>query len=321
MSKELRKINEDKESLHSRNQHRSRYDFQQLINNCQELAPFVFLNEYEHESIDFSNPKAVKVLNRALLKCFYGIGNWDVPENYLCPPIPGRADYIHYMADLLGACNNEVVPIGKSISVLDIGVGANCVYPIIGHKEYGWHFVGSDIDPIAIRSAKNIIASNPSLSNFMECRQQNHLSSIFRGIVKQDEVFDISICNPPFHSSLAEAKAGTYQKWKNLGIKKTTKSNLNFGGQNSELWCKGGELGFVSKMIMESAQIPKKCFWFSSLVSKKLNLEGIYKVLQKVTPFEVKTIPMAQGQKKSRIVAWTFLDKIQQKQWQLKRWH
>jgi 23S rRNA (adenine1618-N6)-methyltransferase len=319
MAPPSKKSSTEKEDLHPRNKHRSRYDFKQLIASCKELEPFVAVNQYDIETIDFTNPIAVKALNRALLKYFYGISNWDIPENYLCPPIPGRADYIHYIADLLSTCNNGVIPQGNSIKVLDIGVGANCVYPIIGTKEYGWHFVGTDIDSIAIKSAKQIINSN-NLADSIECRQQTSSSTIYRGIIKSDEVFDISICNPPFHSSLAEALEGTQRKWKNLGIKKTNTTRLNFGGQNNELWCKGGEAGFINSMIEESAQIPHKCFWFSTLVSKKSNLLGVYRALAQVQAQEVKTIDMAQGQKISRIVAWTFLTKAQQKQWVLKRW-
>jgi 23S rRNA (adenine1618-N6)-methyltransferase len=39
------------------------------------------------------------------------------------PPIPGRADYIHQIADLLATCNKKVVPTGADIRILDIGVG------------------------------------------------------------------------------------------------------------------------------------------------------------------------------------------------------
>ncbi|RTY85461.1 DUF890 domain-containing protein, partial [Staphylococcus aureus] len=94
---------QQKSELHVRNLHRSRYDFPQLIKTCPELAPFVRLNPYNDLSIDFSDPQAVKMLNKALLKHFYGIQYWDIPQDFLCPPIPGRADYIHYLADLLSA--------------------------------------------------------------------------------------------------------------------------------------------------------------------------------------------------------------------------
>ena len=306
-----------KSELHLRNKHRSQYDFKQLIKSCPELSKFVSVNKYNNESINFADPKAVKILNKALLKLFYGIENWDIPKNYLCPPIPGRADYIHYMADLLSSCNHKIIP--KKITILDIGIGANCVYPIIGNKEYGWHFVGSDIDKVAIHSAEKIIESN-NLTNAIECRLQKSATSIFENIIQPNEVFDLTICNPPFHSSFEEANSGTQRKLKNLSVNKNSKTILNFGGQNAELFCEGGEKSFIQNMIEESAKIAEACFWFSTLISKKSNLAGVYQSLKNAKAIDVKTIEMAQGNKVSRVVAWTFLNKIQQKEWAKKSW-
>ena len=131
----------EKTTLHPRNPHRFRYDFEQLFVSCPELKPFVARNEHGIETIDFSDPEAVKMLNKALLIANYEIQNWDIPKNYLCPPIPGRADYIHYLADLLANSNNEIIPEGETVVGLDIGIGANCIYPIIGNSTYGWSFV------------------------------------------------------------------------------------------------------------------------------------------------------------------------------------
>lgn len=297
----------EKAGLHPRNKHRERYDFKQLINNCPELAPFVKLNEYEDESIDFFDPEAVKMLNKALLKHYYEISYWDIPANYLCPPIPGRADYIHYMADVLCSSNPaKKIPTGNQIKCLDIGVGANCVYPVIGNKEYGWSFVGTDIDPVSIASANKIIELNPSLKGNIEIRLQKNTENIFNGIIQQDEHFDLTICNPPFHSSRAEAQSGTTRKLSNLKRKKILKPTLNFGGQSNELWCNGGEEKFVADMIQQSKQFATSCFWFSTLISKSSNLNSAYYALKNVGATEVKTIPMSQGNKVSRIVAWTF---------------
>ena len=309
----------EKSGLHPRNPHRFRYDFEQLIKSCPELKPFVSLNKYKNESIDFANPDAVKMLNRALLKQFYNISYWDIPENYLCPPIPGRADYIHYIADLLASCNEGEIPKGKNISVLDIGVGANCVYPIIGHKEYGWKFVGTDIDPLAIGTARKIVESNSSLKGFVECRQQKSPTDIFFGVLKENEKFDVSICNPPFHASREEAQEVAMRKQNNLGYKKSEKPILNFGGQDAELWTPGGELEFVTRMIEESAEIPDNIFWFSTIISKSENLQLLYRVLERVNAFDVKKIEMSQGQKISRILAWTFLNKKKQGEWRFDR--
>jgi 23S rRNA (adenine1618-N6)-methyltransferase len=311
--------NKEKTELHPRNKHRERYDFQQLINTCPELAPFVKLNNYNDESIDFFNPNAVKMLNKALLKQYYSINNWEIPDGYLCPPIPSRADYVHYIADLLSTKNNNKIPIGKHIKCLDIGVGANCIYPIIGHKEYGWTFIGSDIDAISINSANKIIELNPALKPFIELRLQTHKQDIINGILKKDERIDVTICNPPFHASRAEAQLGTQRKLNNLTQKKNTKLVLNFGGQNNELWCEGGEIQFIKALIYQSKQYADSCFWYSTLVSKDSSLNSIYEALKQTKAHEIKTINIQQGNKISRIVAWTFLNEIQQNDW-IKNW-
>ena len=310
----------EKQGLHIRNKHRHGYDFAKLIQCCPQLTSYVSVNKYGTTTIDFSNAEAVKLLNKALLQYFYYVSYWDIPANYLCPPIPGRADYLHYMADLLSECNGRIIPKGSAIHVLDIGVGANCVYPLIGNSEYGWHFVGTDIDALAVKSAKHIIVIN-NLTKTVECRLQKSRSDIYKGAIQMGELFDIAICNPPFHASLAAANAGTERKWKNLGVKKNASSALNFGGQNAELWCEGGELSFIKKMIVQSADLPTSCFWYSTLVSKSEHLQAIYHELNKVKVLDIKTIAMAQGQKQSRIVAWTFLSTQQQKEWAAKRWN
>ena len=315
----MEKHKEEKSTLHIRNKHRDRYDFNILIKACPELSLHVFLNKYGDKSIDFSDPKAVKALNKALLCHFYQIKFWDIPQDYLCPPIPGRADYLHYASDLLASCNNQSVPRGEKIKVLDIGVGANCVYPIIGHQEYGWSFVGSDIDELAIRSARKIVEVNPPLKNAVAIRLQTAKTKIFENIIHNGEYFDLTICNPPFHASAQEALMGTQRKVRNLGNKNYLKPVLNFGGQQSELWIEGGELAFIGKMIEESKGYKTQCFWFTSLVSKSENLGFLFALLEKAGVAETRTNEMVTGNKITRIVAWTFLNEKQQADW-VRRW-
>lgn len=321
MSQKKKVQPKEKAKIHPRNKHKERYDFKVLVEACPELAPFVKLNIHNDESIDFADAEAVKMLNKSLLKHFYNIENWDIPEGYLCPPIPGRADYIHHLADLVRIYNYGKIPTGSSIKCLDIGIGANGVYPIIGNNEYGWTFIGSDIDIVSIESVQKLIDNNPFLKEVIDCRLQTNPKDIFTGILKEGEFIDFTICNPPFHASKAEAEAGTLRKLSNLNQKVVKKVNLNFGGQNGELWCEGGEERFVRTMIRQSRQFKNNCFWFSSLISKQSNLKSIYEALEKAEAFEVKTLPMGQGNKTSRIVAWTFLDKEQQKEWKNNRWN
>ncbi len=324
----------EKSGLHPRSKHRGQYDFEQLIQANTKLAEFVTLNDYNEASIDFANPQAVKTLNQALLKHFYNISDWNIPEKYLCPPIPGRADYLHYIADLLSTVNGGVIPYGRHIRVLDIGVGANGIYPLIGQREYGWQFIGTDIDPTAIVNAQKTVNANIGLSEVIKLRLQTSFTNIFTGIVQKNEAFDISMCNPPFHRSLQEAQAGSARKWQNLN-KNTGKNQgknqsknkeknepilLNFGGQNGELHFEGGEDAFVNRMIKESQIFKSQCLWFTTLISKATTLPGVYRALKNANAVTVKTIDMSQGQKKSRIVAWTFLNATQQKHWRNKHW-
>lgn len=286
-----------KEGLHPRNRFRSLYDFPQLIACSPALAVFVKANAYGDASIDYADPHAVKSLNQALLKHAYGLQHWDIPPGYLCPPIPGRSDYVHHLADLLAERR------GPSVRVLDIGTGANCIYPLIGASEYGWRFVGAEVDPAAFRWAQKLVAANPSLSGLIECRLQKSSIECFRGIIQPGEHFDLTMCNPPFHASAADAAAGTQRKLRNLGGKHGV---LNFGGKEGELWCEGGELAFIRRMITQSVVFSDRCGWFTTLVSKSAHLPRLEQALIQVKASDVKIIEMSQGQKKSRILAWAF---------------
>lgn len=293
--------------MHPKNKHQGRYDLVGLSISNPKLKAFVKPNAYNDLSIDFANPKAVKALNQALLAEDYQIAEWDIPDHFLCPPIPGRADYIHYLADLIDADKS------KKMTGLDIGVGANAIYPLIGHREYGWDFIGADINANAIKNAQAIVDAN-GLNNCIQFRLQSHEHQILKGIIQADDAFDFTMCNPPFHASLEDAQAVTQRKIyslaKNAGkqLTKTINAKLNFGGQGAELFCKGGELGFIERMIKESALYKNQCRWFTTLVSKASNLPKIERSLKAIAAKKVKIVEMSQGQKQSRFVAWSYVN-------------
>ncbi|OED43675.1 23S rRNA (adenine(1618)-N(6))-methyltransferase [Endozoicomonas sp. (ex Bugula neritina AB1)] len=298
-------------SLHPRNPHQGRYDLEALSLSTPELKPFLTTNPRAELTINFSDENAVLCLNRALLKHFYKVTHWQLPKGYLCPPIPGRADYIHYLADLLTTTrNSDQPPHDSSVKVLDIGTGANCIYPIIGSQSYGWQFTASDIDPVSVRTARLIVDSNPCLKGRINIKQQDDSSKLFTGIIQPDDRYDLTLCNPPFHGSPKEAQAGTQRKWRNLNKHKTEttqSSTLNFGGQKAELWCEGGEIRFLKQMINESVRFAHQVCWFTSLVSKGDNIQPLKRLLKQKGALHIKVIKMAQGQKTSRFIAWSFL--------------
>ncbi|MEI6866011.1 23S rRNA (adenine(1618)-N(6))-methyltransferase RlmF [Flavicella sp.] len=304
MSVKTESPREEKSKLHPRNKHRGRYNFKELIETLPALKPFVSQNEYKDYSIDFFNPNAVKSLNKALLLRYYNLKEWKIPKGFLCSPVPGRADYIHYLADLLAENNESKIPRGIDVKCIDIGVGANCIYPILGHQEYGWSFVGVDIEQASLNSAENILNANPTIKGAIELRLQPNSKDIFRGAIQENEKFTLSICNPPFHTSAEAAASATKRKLKNLKSKGA--ETLNFGGQHNELWCEGGEISFLKNMIRQSKHHADNVVWFTSLVSKKENVRPLKVLLKKLGATSVKAISMGQGTKTSRILAWTF---------------
>jgi len=293
-------------NLHPNNKHQQGYNFSELCEVYTDLKAFVFVNEYGTETIDFANPKAVKAINTALLFKYYNLTFWEFPDDNLCPPIPGRVDYIHYLADLLKASE-----IHEHAKILDIGTGANCIYPLLGNAEYTWSFVGTDIDKKSLDRAEKILKKN-NLSEFITLKHQKDSAQIFSGILDDTDKFSATVCNPPFYRSQEEAMQANSRKMEGLG---NTDSGRNFSGKQQELWYKGGEKAFIHTYLYESSKFKNQCFWFTTLVSKKENAESMYDSLKKLGATEIKTIPMHQGNKVTRVVAWTFLTKNEQKDW------
>ncbi len=279
-------------------------------------------NAHGDQSIDFANAQSVRLLNRALLQAWYGVQAWTIPADYLCPPIPGRADYVHEIADLLAQDFRERVPFGPGVMGLDVGVGANLVYPLVAVGEFGWTMLGSDTDPVALANADAILAANPGLRERIELRSQLDATAAFAGMIGPGTWLDFTLCNPPFHASLADAAAGSQRKWQNLGREDQggEAPNLNFGGKAAELCCPGGEVGFISRMIRESIAYRAQCLWFTSLVSRATNLPLLREVLVEAGVAESQELIMTQGQKQSRVLAWTWLKPKVRRDWAAARW-
>jgi len=302
----MKDSNPTKKKLHPRNKHNKLYDFEKLTHYVPELTSFLKKNPSGTDTIDFAIPEAVVLLNKAILMSDYKITFWEMPKTNLCPPIPGRADYIHYIADLLAETNNNEIPIGKRIKILDLGIGANIIYPMIGVAEYGWEFVGSEIDNDSIKTANLIVMNNLHLKQNVTIRKQENKRNILKNIIKEKEYFDVVICNPPFFNSKEEALSKTVQKLKNLGKDNSGKTIQNFSGQNNELWCEGGEKAFITNYIYESKHFKSQAIWFTTLVSNKDHLKHLQSILKKVETKETRIINMEQGNKIARILAWKY---------------
>lgn len=294
--------------MHKKNKHTDDYDFNQLSLVHTDLKSFIFTNANNKKTIDFANPKAVKALNTALLKSHYDVAFWDFPDHFLCPPIPGRVDYIHHVSDLLNRSK-----LTENITVLDIGTGANCIYPLLGNAEYNWSFIGVDSNDDALKEAQNIIDKN-NLQDQIKLKKQNDNAHVLSGVLSETDKVTVTMCNPPFFKNEEDALKATTSKLKGLG-KPTDQMVRNFAGQAHELWYKGGEKAFLHNYLYESSLLKTQSYWYTSLVSNKDNVKTINQSLKKLGATAVLTIGMNIGNKKSRIVAWTFLDEQQKEDW------
>ena len=102
--------------------------------------------------------------------------------------------------------------------------------------------------------------------------------------------------------SAEEARGANRRKTRNLG----NNAVRNFSGNNNELWYPGGEKAFLHNYLYQSSLYKDISVWFTSLVSKKETIKSLQKSGEKLKVKTMKIIPMHQGNKVTRIVAWQF---------------
>lgn len=87
-------------TIHPRNRYADQIpDFAALARGFPELQQYV-RNHNGKASIDFRDAHACKCLTKALLHDDFNI-TWDIPNGQLVPPLANRANYIHWLEDLL----------------------------------------------------------------------------------------------------------------------------------------------------------------------------------------------------------------------------
>ncbi|KAJ3693961.1 hypothetical protein LUZ60_009441 [Juncus effusus] len=286
--------------MHSRNRYKdSPPDFSLLASLYPSFLPYlIFPSGPDRPTIDFADFSATRELTRVLLLHDHGV-NWWIPDGQLCPTIPNRSNYIHWIEDLLAS---DLIPSintddsNKLVRGFDIGTGANCIYPLLGASLLGWSFVGSDITPVALEWAKKNVENNPHISHLIEIRaasksEPSDDDSVLVGVVKEGERFDFCMCNPPFFESLADA-----------GLNPKTAC----GGTREEMVCDGGEREFVGRIVEDSICLKDSFRWFTSMVGRKANLKFLISKIREKGATIVKTTEFVQGHTARWGLAWSF---------------
>jgi 23S rRNA (adenine1618-N6)-methyltransferase len=321
--------------MHPRNRYRDHpLNITELAKSYPPLQSFLHPTKEDPNILIFDAKQkgSIYELVKAQFRIDFGIENWcGVPEGYLIPSVTRSLNYLHFMEDLVQEVHDKSLLLGfrakhvredgdpvkrqrdiddiegekessqpdreisTTVEGIDIGVGASCVFPILGCAlNANWKFVGIDVDKTALEWARenasvsgfsdriNIVeAPAGSAPKLVECLQRNGLSQKKYGFV---------MCNPPFFDSPPDIL-----------------EERQFGGTTLERSCPGGEVAFVSGLIDESVQLKQTIIWFTTMLGIKESLTSILSRLHHEASAEtIRTYRLEQGHKFRWVVAWSF---------------
>ena len=141
-----------------------------------------------------------RTLTKVLLKKDFGL-EWDLPDTHLAPGLPGRINYLNWVHEVLKILTKDT----SEVTGIDIGTGASCIYPLLGHSLYKWKFIATDIDPESVQCAKENVERN-GLEQWITVCQRTDEQPLLEGV--SPSPVDFSMCNPPFFSSVEEVVFG-----------------------------------------------------------------------------------------------------------------
>ena len=240
-------------------------DFLLLIKEFPELKKYILKQDKDKKeeiAFDWSNNDLSLLMTKSILNYYFNIKYYHIPKGYLIPPIPSRLNYLNLIKSLLTSkYNGNII---NDIIGIDIGTGANIIYPILGNSLFKWKFICTEINDEAYNNAKIILQKNNLEQNITLIKQKNK-NNIFLGILNQENKYSFSICNPPYYDYETEIK---------LDDKKRD-NEFNF----DEVYYKQGEFGFFKRYFEESICYKKNVFLFTILIGKKSNAENIYDII------------------------------------------
>ena len=69
--------------MHPRNKNRDRYDLKAMLADSPGLKKYIVPSKAGGDTVNFADASAVKALNKAILKFYYGIDNWEFSKENL----------------------------------------------------------------------------------------------------------------------------------------------------------------------------------------------------------------------------------------------
>ncbi len=273
-------------------------------------------------------------LTRALLQALFRLKLPYLDEAHLCPPVPNRFFYLHWIHTKLlpvsWAAGNDIT---RSRG-LDIGAGASCIYSMLAARFFRSTMITSEIDPKSVCLARANVQANhlssmitilqvpPSFSQ-QQLQQQTNIRSIGGPLQRSiegwfhhrqensvpnngtstDLTLDFVMTNPPFYDpssmEISTARVGDGRARTNMTV-----SEGNYPG---------GEIGFVIEMIEDSLRMSSNqnscsfhASWYSSMLGKKTSLVKLQKLLLHLLgPAHIETTEYGPGHYTRWFLAWS----------------
>ncbi|KAI7869094.1 uncharacterized protein EV154DRAFT_432044 [Mucor mucedo] len=268
--------------MHPRSVFNKEPDFNRLAEKYESFEKFVKVGNNKRAYIDFKDPEAFDI-------------DIDFPLDSLCPAVPNRLNYILWLQDLI----DDTLTDAKDIIGIDIGVGASCIYPLLGcATDLNWRFLGTDIDLRSIDYAKENVKRN-HLEDRITIQHTADPSKIFL-LEDTVPVYTFSMCNPPFYSSQEELDEGLDNK--------ELEPSAVCNGSNGEMITEGGEYGFISRMIEESLILQKRVIWYTSMMGLKRTIRPLVRLLKESGISNYVVTNFTQGNTTRWAIAWSFYD-------------
>ena len=276
------KAKKNNDKMHERNRYRERPpNFAKLAASRPALRAHL-VGGGRRPTLNWKAPGASIELTKALLEEDFGL-RWSMPEDRLCPTIPQKLNYLHWIEDLLALGGTQQSAFERGVDTesrdwvrgVDIGTGASCIYPLLGAAMHpNWTFDALELDPRSLACARDNVHANADLllssTNGPPGDGIEHSAAGTRVVAHQaaagydgrDEggvlvgpwmdglparEWDFCMCNPPFFSSMDEA---------------ASKPSTACRGQEVEMVCPGGEVAFVGRIIYDSLQLRERFRWY-----------------------------------------------------------
>ena len=303
--------------------------------------------------IDFTSWQATHDLCRALLEEI-GVKNWSIPEGHLVPGFTQRRNYCEWVESLLEKDGVRIED--ENVRGVDVGTGASAIFALLFTARHPkWDMFGTDITKEAVENARrNCLAagavecSRDETTEQVDALDKSRRRISIREVAKrrrsgvarreegededeppildldlfQEERVDFTVCNPPFFNTMSESSQNP---------------RTNFGGTAKENSCRGGELSFVRRMILESRRVvarnapapppPQKTTaetkkrsavcadadadssvrWFTTMVGSKATLKMAKKTLREMKDVQkIRETAFVQGRTRRWGLAWSF---------------